>query len=49
VVVGGFITRTFFRAFFAPGLSLALAERFLGIALATVRLADLLRADLKGL
>ena len=48
-VLGGFITRTFFRAFFAPRLSLALAKRFLGIALATVRFADLPCADLEGL
>jgi hypothetical protein len=48
-VLGGFITRTFFRAFFAPRLSLALAKRLLGVALATVRFAGRLRADVDGL
>jgi hypothetical protein len=48
-VLGGFITRTFFRAFFAPRLSLALAERLRGVALATVRFAGLFRAALEGL
>jgi hypothetical protein len=48
-VLGGFIALTLFRAFFAPRLSLALAERFLGIALATVRFAGLARAGLEGL
>jgi hypothetical protein len=47
-VVSGFITRTFFRGFFAPRLSLA-AERLRGVALATVRFAGLFRADLEGL
>ena len=48
-VTGGFTTFTLFRVFFAPRLNLALAKRFLGAALATVRFADLFRADLEGL
>jgi hypothetical protein len=48
-VLGGSATFTLFRAFFAPGLSLALAERFLGTALAILRFAALPRADLEGL
>jgi hypothetical protein len=48
-VLGGFLAFTFFRAFFATSLSLALAKRFLGVALATVRFTALLRADLEGL
>ena len=48
-VLGGFTALTLFRAFFAPRLSLALAKRFLGMALATVRFAGLPRADLEGL
>jgi hypothetical protein len=48
-VIGGFTTFTLFRAFFAPRLTLALAKRFLGIALTVVRFAGLLRADLEGL
>ena len=47
-VLGGFIALTFYRAFFAPRLSLALAECFLGIALATVRFAGPFRVDLDG-
>ena len=42
-VVGGFTTFTLFCVFFAPRLNLALAKRFLGAALATVRFADLPR------
>ena len=48
-VLGGFTALTFFRAFLAPRLSLALAKRLLGVALDTVRFAGLLRADLEGL
>ena len=48
-MLGGFTALTLFRAFFAPRLSLALAKRFLGAALATVRFAGLPRADLEGL
>jgi hypothetical protein len=48
-VLGGFTALTLFRAFFAPRLSLALAKRFLGAALATMRFAGLPRADLEGL
>jgi hypothetical protein len=48
-VLGGFTALTLFRAFFAPGLSLALAGRFLGTALAILRFAGLFRADLGGL
>jgi hypothetical protein len=48
-VIGGFTTFTLFRTFFAPRLTLALAKRFLGIALATDRFAGLFRADLEGL
>jgi hypothetical protein len=42
---GGFTALTLFRAFFAPRLGLALAKRFLGAALATMRFAGLPRAD----
>ena len=45
--MNSFTALTIFRAFFAPRLSLALAKRFLGIALATVRFAGLPRADWK--
>ena len=48
-VVGGFTALTFFRAFFAPPLSFALAERLLAVALVTIRFAGLFRADLEGL
>jgi hypothetical protein len=48
-VLGGFIALTLFRAFFAAGLPFALAKRFLGATLATMRFAGLARADLEGL
>ncbi len=48
-MLSGFNALTLFRAFFAPRLSLALAGRFLGAVLATVRVAGLPRADLEGL
>jgi hypothetical protein len=48
-VLGGFTALTLFRAFLAPGLSLALARRFLGAAPAILRLAVFPRADLGGL
>jgi hypothetical protein len=48
-VTGGFSAFTFFRAFFAPRLSLASAGRFLGAVLAIFRFAVLTRADLGGL
>jgi hypothetical protein len=48
-VLGGFLALTFFRAFFAPPLSLALAGRLRGVALAAIRFAGLFRADLEGL
>jgi len=48
-MIGGSATFTLFRAFFAPGLSLALAKRLLGVALAILRFAGLPRADLGGL
>jgi hypothetical protein len=48
-VIGGFTTFTLFRAFFAPRLSLALAGRLRGVALATMRFAGLFDADLEDL
>jgi hypothetical protein len=48
-VISGFTALTLFRAFFALDLSLALARRFLGAALAILRFAGLFRADLGGL
>jgi hypothetical protein len=50
-LLGGFIGLIFFRpTFFAPArLDLALAKRFLGIGLATVRFAAFPRADVAAL
>ncbi len=48
-VLGGFTALTLFRAFLAPRLSLALAGRLLGAALATFRFAGPFRADFEGL
>ncbi len=48
-VIGGFAIFTLSRAFFAPGLSFALAGRLRGIALATIRFTGLFRTDLEGL
>jgi hypothetical protein len=48
-VLGGFIALTFFRDFFAPRLSLALAKLFFGIAFPTARFASLPRAVLEAL
>jgi hypothetical protein len=48
-MLGVFLALTFFRAFFAPPLSLALATRLRGVALATDRFAGLFGADLEGL
>jgi hypothetical protein len=48
-VLGGFTALTLLRAFFAPRLSLALAERSRGVALAAVRFAVPFPADLEGL
>ena len=49
--IAGFVGLTFFRAtFFAPArLGLSFAKRFFGIALATVRFADLPREDFDAL
>jgi len=47
--IGGFTTFVLFRDSFVPGLSLALAKLFLGLALATVRFAGLPRAGLEDL
>ena len=48
-VLGGLPALTFFRAFFAPPLRLALAGRLRGVALATVRFTGRFREDLEGL
>jgi hypothetical protein len=48
-VLGSFFPLTFFQAFSAPPLSLALAIRLHGVALATVRFSGLFRADLEDL
>jgi hypothetical protein len=47
-VLGGFIALTFFRDFFAPRLSLALAKLFFGIAFPTTRFAGLRACELYG-
>ena len=46
--IGGFTTFVLFRDFFVPGLSLALAKLFLGLAFAA-RFTGRFREDLEGL